>query len=290
MRAATRASPRDRKAAIIKELEDLIRRHRVMAIADIVGLRASQFQRLRAKLRGVATIKVAKNTLMRRAVLNVAKEKPGVEKVAEALGGPSAFIFTNEGAFSLYRMLERVKVTAKAKPGDRVSRDVYIPAGNTGIPPGPVLSVFKALKVPTRIEEGAIHVVKDTLVLRKGDVVSKEAADLLSRLGIEPIEVGLSLRVAYEDGIIFTAKDLAIDVEAYREQLTEAHGNALTLSFAISYPIPEVLPLILARAYLEGLSLGLSTSFFTKETVEVMVKRAAMEGWLLSQLLPQTSP
>ncbi|MEM4699967.1 MAG: 50S ribosomal protein L10 [Candidatus Nezhaarchaeales archaeon] len=287
---AARLHPRARKGAIIKELQELIQRHRVVAIADIVGLRASQFQRLRARLRGVATIKVAKNTLMRRAILDVAKAKPGIEKLIDLLSGANAFIFSNDGAFELYKMLERTKVTAKAKPGDRASRDVYVPAGNTGIPPGPVLSMFKALKIPTKIEEGAIHIVKDTLVLRKGDVVSKEAADLLARLGIEPIEAGLSIKAAYEDGVVLTAKDLVLDVEAYRRQLAEAYGDALRLSIAVSYPAPEVLPHILARAHASALGLGLALSFFTKETVELMIRRAAAEALRLSSALPQASP
>lgn len=287
---AARIHPRARKEAIIKELQELIQRHRVIAIADIAGLRTSQFQRLRAKLRGVATIKVAKNTLMRRAVLDVAKGKPGIEKLIDLLSGTNAFIFSNDGVFELYKTLERTKVTAKAKPGDKASRDVYVPAGNTGILPGPVLSMFKALKIPTKIEEGAIHVVKDTLVLRKGDVISKEAADLLAKLGIEPIETGLSIKAAYEDGVIVMAKDLVLDVGVYKKQLTEACSDALKLSVAVSYPTPEVLPLVLARAYLSALGLSLATFFFTKEAVELMIRRAAAEALRLSSALPQASP
>ncbi|MCX8204574.1 MAG: 50S ribosomal protein L10 [Candidatus Nezhaarchaeota archaeon] len=285
MKTLVRLSPRDRKEAIIKELQELIQRHRVIALADITGLRASQFQKLRVKLRGVAVVKVAKNTLVRRAVLNMAKAKPNIEKIVDLLSGGNAFVFTNESAFVLYKILERSKVTAKAKPGDKASRDVYIPAGNTGIPPGPILSVFKTLKVPTRIEEGAIHVAKDTLVLRKGDTIPREAADLLAKLGIEPIEVGLSIKAAYEDGVILTAKDLVLDIEAYRRQLAEAHSNALKLSIATYYPTVEVAPLILAKAHLEALSLGLRAAFPTREVVELMLKKAVAEASLLSSTL-----
>jgi len=278
-------TPRARKEAILKELESLLQRYRVVAVADITGLRAHQFQRLRARLRGVAVIKVAKNTLMRRAMLNVASGKPGIEKLAEMLSGSNAFVFTDESAFTLYSILERSKVTAKAKPGDKASRDVYIPAGNTGMPPGPILSVFKALKVPTRIEEGSIYVTKDTLILRKGDVISREAADLLAKLGIEPIEVGLSIKMAYEDGIILTSKDLAIDVDTYRKQLAEAFRNALGLSVAIAYPTPESAPQLLAKAHLEALNLSLNAAYPAKEVVEALIKRAAAEAAIVNSKL-----
>ncbi len=286
--AATYLSPRARKEAIVKELQSLLQRYRVVAVADITGLRANQFQRLRAKLRGMAVVKVAKNTLMRRAMQSVAGSKPGLEKLAEMLEGPNAFIFTDESAFTLYSILEKNKVTAKAKPGDKASRDVYIPAGNTGIPPGPILSMFKMLKVPTRIEEGSIYVTKDTLVLRKGDVISREAADLLAKLGIEPIEVGLSVKLAYEDGLVLTAEDLALDIDSYKGQLAEAFKEALMLSVGLSYPTPESVPFIVAKAHAEALNLSINAAYPTKESAETLLRRAVAEAAALNARLPSS--
>jgi len=286
--AATYLSPRARKEAIVKELQSLLQRYRVVAIADITGLRANQFQRLRAKLREMAVIKVAKNTLMQRAVRSAASSKPGLEKLVEMLEGPNAFIFTDESAFTLYSILEKNKVTAKAKPGDKASRDIYIPAGNTGIPPGPILSMFKMLKVPTKIEEGSIYVTKDTLVLRKGDGISREAADLLAKLGIEPIEVGLSVKLAYEDGLVLTAEDLAIDVDSYRGQLAEAFKEALMLSVGLSYPTPESAPFIVAKAHAEALNLSINAAYPTKESAGALLRRAVAEAAALNARLPSS--
>jgi large subunit ribosomal protein L10 len=283
--AALYKTPKDRKKAVVAELQDLLRRYRVVAVADITGLRASAFQRLRAKLRGRVVVKVAKNTLMRKAVEGVAEVKPGIEKLIDGLRGPNAFIFTNEGAFTLHMLLERSKVAAKAKPGDRVSRDVYIPAGNTGLPPGPVLSVFKKLKVPTKIEEGSIHVVKDTLILRRGEQVSEEAADLLAKLGVEPVEVGLSVKVAYEDGVLFKAEDLALNLEAYRRQLVEAHEEALRLSVALAYPAVEALPHLIAKAQAEALRLSVKAAYPARGSIEALLRVAAAEAAALSARL-----
>lgn len=280
-----REAPRARKKAIVAELQDLLRRHRVVAVADITGLRASALQRLKAKLRGRVVVKVAKNTLMRKAMEGVADVRPGIEKLVDWLRGSNAFIFTNEGAFTLHMLLERNKVAAKAKPGDRVSKDVYIPAGNTGLPPGPVLSLFKKLKVPTKIEEGSIHVVKDTLVLSKGERVSEEVADLLAKLGVEPVEVGLSVKVAYEDGVLFKAEDLALDLEAYRRRVVEAHEEALSLSVALAYPAPEALPYLIARAQAEALSLSVKAAYPARGSIEALLRVAAAEAAALSARL-----
>jgi len=270
--------PRERKAAVIRTLMDLLRRYRVVAIADITGLRANQFQRLRAKLRGMAEVKVAKNTLMRKAIEFLRGERPGLEKLIDHLTGPNAFIFTNENVFSLYMFLERNKVTAKARPGDRASKDVVIPAGNTGIPPGPILSVFKMLKVPTRIEEGSIYVAKDTVILRQGEVISREAADLLAKLGIEPIEVGLRVKVAYEDGVILTRDDLSLDLERYKKEVAEAYANALCLSVSVAYPTPEGLNLIIGRAHLEALNLAVNAAIPVKGAAELLIQRAVAQA------------
>lgn len=283
--AALYKTPKDRKRAVVAELQDLLRRHRVVAVADITGLRASALQRLKAKLRGRAVVKVAKNTLMRKAVEGVADVKPGIEKLIDGLRGSNAFIFSSEGAFTLHMLLERSKVAAKAKPGDRVSRDVYIPAGNTGLPPGPVLSVFKKLKVPTKIEEGSIYVVKDTLILSRGEQVPEEAADLLAKLGVEPVEVGLSVKVAYEDGVLFKAEDLALNLEAYRRQLVEAHEEALSLSIALAYPAVEALPHLIAKAQAEALRLSVKAAYPARGSIEALLRVAAAEAAALSARL-----
>ncbi len=278
-------SPRERKAAIIKSLVDLLERYKVVAIADISGLRANQFQKLRAKLRGLAEVKVAKNTLMRKAMESLYEKKPGLEKLAPHLTGSNAFIFTNENVFALYMLLEKNKVTAKARPGDRASKDVIVPAGNTGIPPGPILSVFKMLKIPTRIEEGSIYVSKDTLILKQGDIISREAADLLAKLGIEPIEVGLKIKVAYEDGAILTREDLTLDLEKYKKELAEAHINALCLSLAVAYPVPEGMNLLIAKAYSEARNLAVNAAVPIKESVELLIQKAVAEAKTLETLI-----
>ncbi|RLF10890.1 MAG: 50S ribosomal protein L10 [Thermoprotei archaeon] len=282
-------SPRARKEALVKTLMDLLEKYRVVAIADVTGLRANQFQRLRMKLRGIAEVKMAKNTLMRIAIERLLDKKPELKKLAEYLTGSNAFVFTNESAFALYMLLERNKVSAKAKPGDKASKDIYIPAGNTGLPPGPILSMFKMLKVPTRIEEGSIYVSKDTLVLKKGEVISREAADLLSKLGIEPIEVGLKVKTAYEDGLILTEQDLALDLEAYKGQLAEAYSNALRLSIAVTYPTVDNAELLLAKAQSEAWNLAVNAALPVKEAVEMLLQRAEAEARALEAILPKAS-
>ena len=93
--------------------------------------------------------------------------------------------------FKLALLLERGKVKTTAKSGDIAAMDVVVPAGNTGQPPGPIISQLNGVGLPTRIESGSVWVSKDTLVVRRGEVINERLAGVLSKLGIKAVELGI---------------------------------------------------------------------------------------------------
>src|SRR5579875_2788685 len=128
-----------------------------------------------------------------------ALQQLGIQRASEfvsRLDGQNALIFTNMNPFKLFLVLEKSKVSLPARAGDIATENIIIPSGNTGIPPGPVLSEFKEAGVPTRIESGNIFVSKDTIVARPGDSISPKLAGLLARLNLKPIKAGLSIFMA----------------------------------------------------------------------------------------------
>jgi large subunit ribosomal protein L10 len=135
------------------------------------------------------------------------------------------------------------------------------------------------------LRKGSIYVVKDTLILSRGEQVSEEVADLLAKLGVEPVEVGLSVKVAYEDGVLFKAEDLALNLEAYRRQLVEAHEEALRLSIALAYPAVEALPHLIAKAQAEALRLSVKAAYPARGSIEALLRVAAAEAAALSARL-----
>ncbi|MEM1537561.1 MAG: 50S ribosomal protein L10 [Candidatus Nezhaarchaeales archaeon] len=278
-----------RKEETVKSLIGLLSKSNVIGIVDIVGLRASQLQRIRSKLRGIITIRVAKNTLMAKAVEAVKNSKPGLEKLIPLLKGLNAFVFATGNPFSIYLAIDKCKVPVKAKAGDKASHDIVIPAGNTGLTPGPVLSVFKSLKVPTKIEEGAIYVTKDTLVLKKGEVIGVEAADILNKLGIEAAEAGLNVKYVYADGLLLSASDLSLDFNQYRKDIAEAFSNALTLSVSIAYPVSVNIPLLLMKAHQEALRLAVGGCLFIKEALTYTLSRVSVEALTIASLAKITT-
>jgi large subunit ribosomal protein L10 len=274
------------KADEVKEIANLISQYKALGIASLQKVRAAQLQQLRKKLEKSANFRVIKNSLIKRAV-SEAKDKAGLEKLEEYLTGPNIFLFTNLNPFKLALLLEKSRVTTTARAGDVAAFDVTVPAGNTGLPPGPIISQFTAVGLRTRIEAGSVWVAKDTLVAKKGDLIKAQLASMLSKLGIKPVEVGLSLRVIYDDGLILTAKELKLDLDEIWRSVEEAHNHAFSLSLKAAYPLPDNILFILRMGKQEAYSLALNAGIFTPDTITDLIGKAHLEMLSLSARLAE---
>jgi large subunit ribosomal protein L10 len=272
------------KADKVKELKEMLSQYNAVGIASLEKVRSAQLQRLRKKLKENASIHVVKNSLMTRAVSET-KDKTGIEKLEEYLTGPNLFLFTNLNPFKLVILLEKSRVKAKARAGDTAAFDVTVPAGNTGLPPGPIISQFTAVGLRTRIESGSVYVNKDTMVVKEGEPISAQLATLLSKLGIKPVEAGLSLKVVYDDGTIITEEHLTLDLDEFRRSLGDAHQYAFNLSLEAAIPLPENISFMLMLAHQKAYSLALNAGVITKDTLADLVRKANMEMLSLSEKL-----
>lgn len=273
------------KAAEVAEITKLLKQYRVVGVASLQKVRASQLQELKKKLGGEAYIRVVKNTLMKRAIENVS-EQPELKKLEKYLTGPNVFLFTNMNPFKLALLLERSKVRMIAKAGDVASFDVIVPAGNTGQPPGPIISQLNAVGLPTRIESGSVWITKDTLVARKGEVISERLASVLSKLGIKAVEAGLTLKAVYDDGLIIEGEQLSLNIEETKKELETAQAEAFKLSIGITYPTRENIQTLLQIAYQEAYALSVGAAIPTKETIGDLIRKAYMEMLSLSTRIP----
>src|SRR5947208_7851661 len=89
------------------------------------------------------------------------------------------------------------------------------------MPPGPVISEFGEIKVQTRIERGSIWVAKDSVVARRGDLITPKMASVLSKLGLKPMEAGLTLSTASDNETILQSEDLVFDIGTYRKDISK---------------------------------------------------------------------
>jgi large subunit ribosomal protein L10 len=276
------------KKTIFSDLSELLKEYSVVAVADLQKVRSSQIQEIRKKLRGKAELIVAKNTILRKAAEKA--EKENVDKFAEEVTGSKVLIFTQMNPFELILFLNKNKVRVPAKGGDVASSEIMIPAGNTGLQPGPVISEFNEAKVPTRIEGGSIFVAKDTVVAEKGEVVSTKTASLLSKLGMKPMEAGLSLSYAYDNGMVLGPNELAFDLDRMKTDFSSAARLALGVAVEANIMLPETAPIIISKAYRQAVAVSVEAEFLTKETAPLILRKAYVNMIALSSAISAVKP
>ncbi|MCL7389480.1 MAG: 50S ribosomal protein L10 [Thaumarchaeota archaeon] len=267
----------------VNELAELIEKHKVVAVFKLTGLRANLIHEIRKKLRGTAIIRVAKKTLFIKAVEKTGKRE--LAKLIEDLRTPVGFIFSNISAFKLKILLDKNKILMHAKAGEKADVDVIIPEMNTGLPPGPILSDFGKLKIPTRIEGGQIWIAKDTLVARKGEEISPQLASLLARLDIKAVMKGITIDKAYEDGVLITGESLAIDLEKVKNEIIEAGSSAIRLAVEMGYVTRETIQFILVKAAREARILAVELALPSREVIRDIIMKAEIIATKLKEAL-----
>lgn len=276
---------KDWKKAEVEELAKLIENYKVVALSDLYKVKTAQIQELRKRFGDEVKFRCVKNTLAKFALKKVSEKKPSVEKLEEYLKGSNLFIFTNISPFKLSILFEKNKINLPASAGDVAPEDIVVPEGNTGMSPGPVISELSDVGLPTKIESGSIWITRDTVVARKGEVISAKLASILSRLGIKPIKAGLTLKAAYEDGLIHSGEVLQINLDRYVEDFREAVSFAYNLAVNAVYPTPETLPILLSKALNEARNLAIHAMVFEKETLPIVLGKAYSEGVVLAKKL-----
>jgi len=278
------------KKEIFSDLVELLEKYSVVAVADLQKVRSSQIQEIRKKLRGKADLIVAKNTILRKASVSIASKKKNVDEFADGLTGSKVLIFTHMNPFELIIFLDKNKVRVPAKGGDIATNEIIVPAGNTGLQPGPVISEFNEAKVQTRIEGGSIFVVKDTVVAARGDVISTKTASLLSKLGMKPMEAGLALSYAYDNGMVMSSNDLAFDLNQMKTDFMSAARMAFSLAVEANIVLPQTAPAIISKAYRQAVAVSVEAGFFTKETGEMIIQKAYRNMNALSSAIAAVKP
>ena len=269
-----------KKAETVERVTELAKKYPVIAVTLLSKVRSTQLMAVRKALRGHAEVYVVKNKL---AILGL--KSAGIknaDQLLSHLSGQNALIFSTYDPFKLFLTLDKSHVYLHARAGDKAPNDIIVPAGNTSLPAGPVLSEFREAGISTKIEGGSIWVNKDSVALKKGGEVTPKLASLLSKLNIKPIRAGLTIALAYEDGLIYSGDLVAIDLEEYRQNLVDAYTSARGLSILIGYVTKETAPEIIAKAYREAVSVAVEAGFVTKETAPLILGKAEAEAAALT--------
>lgn len=244
--AAKRETPiPEIKKRTVKELVKSFKESPTFLIASIKNLPGGQFQAIKQKLRGIATVKVLKKSLVIRAI----EETGGnLKEIKPFVIEDCALLMSNTDPFELSLFLSKNQSAAKAKIGQEVNEDIRVEAGPTDLVPGPVISELGALGIPIQIKEGKIEIREAKVILKAGDKVTLAADAIMGKLGIMPFRVGYEPLAAYDSKTGKVYSTLRINTEETLTAIKESHGRALALAVKLAYPSKETIPFILAKA------------------------------------------
>ena len=232
-----------------EEVESIVEnagKHELIGLVDVYGIPARQFQQIRRNLHGSAVVKVARNTL--------------VEHAFNELGGHfldlnghvsehSALIFADGNPFKLFKSLEQTKTKRSAKAGE---------------------------VAPEAIDGGKVKIKETKTVVKAGQAISKKQADVLAKLDIKPMPVGLSLLAVVYEGEIYLPDVLGIDEEAYKAKITLAAQQVFNLAVNAAIPTPcaQITEAQIAKAVREARNLGVEAPIYEKGVIEMIISKA----------------
>ena len=261
-----------KKEQMYQQISELPKKYNVLALVRMEKVRASQLLPLRKKLQGEVEIFSVKDRVARLALEKAGVK--GIDKFVDKLEGQCLFMFTNMSPFKLNVLLGKNKVMLFARGGDSASMDVVIPPKNTGIAPGPMLTDFKENNIPTKIDQGTIWIMKETVPVKKGESISEKLAGLLTKLDIKAIEAGIVLNAALEEGLVYEQDEMIIDIEKFRNDLAQARQQAISLSIEAAYITADNIEQILAKAAQSARSVSTEAGYLTDETKEQVLQKA----------------
>ncbi len=269
----------------INRLKSILQKYKVIAIADMTNMPSHQLQKLRSNIKDSVLITMSKGRLIKIIFEDLKDKIKGLNKLEPLIRGMPALLLTNDNPFKLSKTLRKSKSAAPAKAGQLAPNDIMVPAGPTPFPPGPIMGELGQIGIKATVVEGKVAVKDDTIVVKEGKPISAQVANILTRLGIEPMEIGINLLAALENGTLFTKDILNIDESVYVNNLKLAYKNSFNLAFNIVYTTKQNIKLLIKKAYLDSTALADSRKILTSENVKKELAKANLEAESLKSKL-----
>jgi len=273
----------------VGELAALLTSDGVLGIVDIGGVPAKNMLSMRDDLRSSLSITMAKKTLMRLAWEQTGRSMEELESLLEGAVQPAIVHTDSMNAFQLYSELEKTKQGRAAKEGEVAPMDIVVEKGPTEFGPGPIVGEFNAVGIPAKIDKGKVAIQKTTTVVNKGEPISADLGIMLSKLDINPIEIGIILTGAIEDGFLFEADSLNLDTDGFRTDIITATSGAFNLACNIRWFSSQTMPTLLAKASGEATSVAVEAGIANDVTIPLFISRANARALALAGQLDSSA-
>ena len=262
------------KKGTISKLSDDISKGGTIAVIDVHGIPADAMLGMRSSLRDKMTIRVAKKKLMLRAWNEADLDTNILEEMFGSAVQPALVQTSEYDSFRLFSELKRTEAGRAAKPGDIAPEDIVVEKQDTGMAPGPIVGDLNSIGIPAKIMKGSVHIQKDTVAIKEGEIFDGELGMMLSKLGINPIVTGLKLISTYENGVKFTPDVLNINYDSFRTDLIGAVSATFNLACNVGWFTNLTTPVMLSKASSEALSVAVKAGIITNKTLPLFIGRA----------------
>ncbi len=257
----------------VSELTEIFSSEGVVAVVDVSGVPASNMIDMRNTLRKRMSIRMAKKSLVRIAWSEAGRPESEIESLLEGAHQPCIVHSDSMNAFEIFGELEKTRQGRAAKAGEKFPNEVTIPAGPTEFGPGPIVGEFNAVGIPAKIDKGKVAIQKDT-TFSEGAEISADLGIMLAKLGINPIEIGLILIGAIEEGHLFQSSDLDLDTDGLRNDIVSATSGAFNLACNVRWFSSTTTPTLISKASSEALSVALEAGVVNDTTAATILSQA----------------
>jgi large subunit ribosomal protein L10 len=282
--ANARAHVSEEKKQTVQQLVKLIEEYPIIAVVNMESLPARNLATMRTKMRDKVVISMTKKRIIKKAIEG--SKKDGIQELNKHLKGMPALMFTRDNPFALFKTLKKNQSKAPIKGGQIAPIDLMVPAGPTSFPPGPIIGELGQLGIKAGIDQGKVVIKQDAVLAKEGAVVSDKAAAFLTRMGIEPMRIGLNLVAAYEHGKILDGKVLDIDEEKFMADLQACALAAKSLAFNTAMPMKENIEALIQKGHYDAAGLALEANLITDDNAREVLAKAYWQAVGVAKYLP----
>tara|TARA_B100001173_G_scaffold304939_1_gene309675 strand:+ start:12478 stop:13494 length:1017 start_codon:yes stop_codon:yes gene_type:complete len=273
----------------VSELKEIVAKDGIVGVVDISGVPAKNMLDMRNSLRGMMTMTMAKKSLIRLAWKEAGLSEENLEKILEGALQPCVVHTDSLNCYELFDELEKTRQGRAAKEGEIAPDDIIVEAGPTEFGPGPIVGEFNAVGIPAKIDKGAVAIQKTVTVVNKGDPIEGELGLMLSKLGINPIEIGLILMGVIDEGQVLDSSDLDLDTEGFRSDIISATSGAFNLACNMQWFSSVTMPSLLSKASSEALSVALEAGVVNDETASIIISRVNARAMAIASQLDSSA-
>jgi large subunit ribosomal protein L10 len=268
---------KQKKIEFVENLAKEIEGSKSIGIADISFIPAKFFLKVKKELNGKVKFVYGRKKLLMKAL-----EKTKAKELVSFLGNQPIILLSNLNPLEMNSLVKSNYLKLPAKPGSIAKEDLVVNEGPTQLPAGPALSELKQAGIDAKIVEGKIHISSTKVIVKSGEVIKPNVANVLQKLEIFPFEARILPIAILSNGIIFSGEALELTKEKVSKQIADNFGKAYLVSIAINYETKYNAKELLIKAVRNAVYIGIEKNLYEKGVIDKILAKAYAQALALA--------